>query len=84
MLTSTDTAWLSTPATEAEPTCASMNASRTGHTSPEWARRPYADGDRGAEPYSNGTAGGFWVVKSSPFRLASITTPSAKTRSQGM
>ena len=59
MLTSTETAWLSTPATEAEPTCASMNASRTGHTPPEGARRLYADGGRGAEPYSNGTAGGF-------------------------
>ena len=34
MLTSTDTAWLSTPATEAEPTRASMDSSRKGRTSP--------------------------------------------------
>jgi len=55
MLTSTDTAWLSTPATEAEPTCASMDSSRTGRTSPEGPRRPYADRGGGAGPCRHGT-----------------------------
>ena len=57
MLASTDTAWLSTPAIEAEPTWASMDFSRTGHTSPEGARRPYADRAGGADPCRDGTRG---------------------------